>query len=292
MTHSTGMFLFPFKCLFIAVLIIGDIFLVILLLHMLQVFNKPLHAYSAQTNESLPFAASINSDIKQTVNAFSTAISATTNTVGNVVGSATHAVTNTTASVVRGAVTTVTNPETIIKPEPAYDLPEIKAVAEPTVTSASSRPALKAETPSKPQVASAQTAPAPSPGVWPVKGYVTTEFGVPHRPYQPRHTGMDISSHLPNGRAAITPFREGVVTQVIRSSRGLGNHVIVDHGGGVTSYYCHLSSIAVREGQTVKPGDTIGNEGRTGTATGPHLHFEIRQNGAPVNPRTFITGNP
>lgn len=292
MTHSTGMFLLPFKCLFIGVLVIGDIFLIILLLHVLQVFNKPLHAYSAQTNESLPFATSINSDVKKTVNNFNAAVSATTNTIGNAVGSATNAVTSTTASVVRGAVTTVTNPETIIKPEPAYDLPEIQAIAEPIATSTPNQPVPKAQTPPKPQVASAQTVPAPSSGVWPVKGYVTTEFGVPHRPYQPRHTGMDISSHMPNGRAAISPFREGTVVEVIRSSRSLGNHIVIDHGGGLTSVYGHLSVIAVATGQKVKPGDTIGREGTTGASTGTHLHFEIRQNGTPLNPRTFITGNP
>ncbi len=128
--------------------------------------------------------------------------------------------------------------------------------------------------------------------VWPMNGRVTVEFGVPHRPWQNRHTGIDIISDNRSGAASITPFTDGTVSEIIRSGRGLGNHVIVDHGEGISSVYAHLSRINVRIGQDVKPGDTLGYEGSSGATTGRHLHFEVRVNGVPKNPRNFIFGNP
>jgi murein DD-endopeptidase MepM/ murein hydrolase activator NlpD len=128
--------------------------------------------------------------------------------------------------------------------------------------------------------------------LWPLRGKVTTEFGVPHRPWQPTHTGMDISSAQRSGSAAIVAFRDGTVVLVVRSSRGLGNHVIVDHGSGITSVYGHLYSSNVLEGQRVRAGDVIGREGSTGASTGTHLHFEIRENNIPKSPRRYIEGTP
>ena len=69
-------------------------------------------------------------------------------------------------------------------------------------------------------------------------------------------------------------------------------YVVIDNGNNVTSLYAHLSKIAVTKGQDVQPGDVIGLEGGTGWATGPHVHFETRVFGIPVNPRTFVAGNP
>lgn len=126
---------------------------------------------------------------------------------------------------------------------------------------------------------------------WPMRGRVTADFGVPHMPWERRHSGIDIASGSRGGEP-ITTFKSGRVVDAVRSGRGLGNHVIVDHGNTVTSYYGHMSTIRVRQGQEVKPGDTLGLEGSSGTSTGPHLHFEIRVNGKPVNPRQFISGNP
>ncbi len=128
--------------------------------------------------------------------------------------------------------------------------------------------------------------------VWPVGGMVTTEFGTPHWPYQKYHTGMDIAD--PYGRIGkpITPFMNGKVLDVIDSSTGFGKHVIVDHGNNVTAIYGHLSELRAKKGQEVKPGDIIGLEGSTGTSTGPHLHFETRVFQVPVNPRTFMVGDP
>ncbi len=127
---------------------------------------------------------------------------------------------------------------------------------------------------------------------WPIHGQVTTQFGVPHRPYQVTHTGLDISSGQRAGITAIHPFKSGTVIGIVRSTQGLGNHLIIDHGGGLTSVYGHMYSIAVSVGQQVDNNTILGYEGSTGASTGPHLHFEIRINGQPVNPRQFINGNP
>lgn len=127
--------------------------------------------------------------------------------------------------------------------------------------------------------------------VWPIQGKVTTQFGEPHLPYQATHTGIDISSARPIGVTPITVFKAGTVVAVNRSG-GFGNHVIVDHGGGITSLYGHMADIQVLVGQQVKPGDVLGHEGSSGVSTGTHLHFEIRQNGTPVNPHAFVPGSP
>lgn len=147
-------------------------------------------------------------------------------------------------------------------------------------------------------VASAMPAPATGQPVqtgpvaqWPIHGAITTPFGVPELPYELIHTGLDISDGQAPGATPIRPFKPGVIVSVIRSG-GLGNHVIVDHGGGVTSVYGHLYSIAVRVGQQVGENTVLGYEGSTGISTGTHLHFEIRLNGQPVDPHKFIGGQP
>ena len=127
---------------------------------------------------------------------------------------------------------------------------------------------------------------------WPVHGVVTLNFGESDLPYQPFHTGIDIAN--PNGKIGdpVTPFLKGKVIYANEISWGYGKHVIIDHGNNITSIYGHLNEIDVKEGATVSPGDVIGKEGHTGWATGPHVHFEIRVFGIPVNPNTFVVGNP
>lgn len=127
---------------------------------------------------------------------------------------------------------------------------------------------------------------------WPVCGYISEEFGVPHMPWQPYHTGIDIANPWSRIGDPVTPFMAGTVTAVIDSGKGLGKHVIVDHGNGITSSYGHLSGLNAVEGQNVKPGDVIGYEGSTGASTGPHVHFETRVAGIPVNPHIFMVGTP
>lgn len=128
--------------------------------------------------------------------------------------------------------------------------------------------------------------------VWPMHGDVTTLFGVDHRPYQHTHTGIDISDHTRPGTTPIRPFKPGRVVDVVHTSRGLGNHVILDHGSGVTSVYAHLHTTNVEVGQEVDKNTILGTEGTTGVSTGTHLHFEIRVNGQPADPRLFIEGRP
>lgn len=79
----------------------------------------------------------------------------------------------------------------------------------------------------------------------------------------------------------------GVVVSA-RYERGYGNVVVLNHGGGVATLYAHLSAFSVRAGQTVSASTRIGSVGSTGYSTGPHLHFEVRVNGVPVNPLGWL----
>ena len=125
--------------------------------------------------------------------------------------------------------------------------------------------------------------------VWPLQGVVTLEFGESDLPYQPVHTGIDIAAV---SGTPITSFTKGTVIKVEHLNWGYGKYVVIDHGNNITSLYGHMSRTYATVGQEVKPGDIIGYEGSTGWSTGPHMHFEIRAYGIPVNPRTFVTGNP
>jgi len=128
--------------------------------------------------------------------------------------------------------------------------------------------------------------------VWPVTGYVSEEFGVPHMPWQPYHTGIDIANEHRLIGDPVTVFMKGKVIDVIDSDKGFGKHVIVSHDFGITSLYGHMSALYAKKDQEVKPGDIIGLEGSTGSSTGPHVHFEVRISDIPVNPHTFMVGKP
>lgn len=71
---------------------------------------------------------------------------------------------------------------------------------------------------------------------------------------------------------------------------GYGNYVVVDHGGGVTTLYAHLSTVSVSKGQTVSQGTVLGITGSTGASTGPHLHYEVRINGVYQDPLNYLAG--
>jgi murein DD-endopeptidase MepM/ murein hydrolase activator NlpD len=121
----------------------------------------------------------------------------------------------------------------------------------------------------------------------PVRGVITNEFGEPHPPYYLYHSGIDIAGKKGD---PITPFMSGRVIYAGEIFWGFGRHIIIDHGDNITSVYGHLDKINVKNDQEVKPGDVIGSEGSTGWSTGPHLHFETRVFGIPVDPRIFISG--
>ena len=125
--------------------------------------------------------------------------------------------------------------------------------------------------------------------VWPIAGVVTLEFGANDLPYQPVHTGIDIAGKF---GSPVTTFMRGKVSFIGHLNWGYGNYVMIDHGNNITSLYGHLSETDVSLEQTVKPGDVIGREGQSGWATGPHVHFEVRAYDVPINPRTFVFGNP
>ncbi len=128
---------------------------------------------------------------------------------------------------------------------------------------------------------------------WPMSGVVTLEFGESDWPYQPFHTGIDIADPFGQDGDAIHPFMDGKVTYAGEIFWGYGKYVTIDHGNNITSVYGHMSKIFVYPGEQVTISQVIGLEGHTGWATGPHVHFEVRMFGIPVNPRTFLgQGNP
>ncbi len=186
---------------------------------------------------------------------------------------------------VAGSVTTTPVMSAVITPSRAMTVPTI----EPERTIAAAPYATAVEVQPTAQKAVITTEPTV---VWPVHGKITTEFGVPEWPYQPIHTGIDISDGWNIGVTPVKSFKQGKVIQIVRSSVGLGNHVVVDHGNGMTSVYGHLFSVSVIEGQDVDTNTALGTEGSTGASTGPHVHFEIRMNGIAVNPHLYITGQP
>ena len=123
--------------------------------------------------------------------------------------------------------------------------------------------------------------------VWPVHGVITLEFGQSSG-YQVFHTGIDIANPVGQIGDVINPAMDGKVIYAGEISWGYGKHIIIDHGDNITTLYAHLDKIYVFKGQKVTITDTIGKEGQTGWATGPHLHFETRVYGIPVNPRVFL----
>ena len=131
-----------------------------------------------------------------------------------------------------------------------------------------------------------------APRFWPVIGPISLEFGQSDLPYQPVHTGIDIAAGGVIGDP-IVPFMSGDVVKVESLTWGYGKYVVIDHGDHITSLYAHFDSLGVIVGQHVEAGVTVlGRRGSTGWSTGPHLHFETRVFGLPVNPRTFLSGNP
>ncbi|HHY04252.1 MAG TPA: peptidoglycan DD-metalloendopeptidase family protein [Thermoanaerobacterales bacterium] len=117
--------------------------------------------------------------------------------------------------------------------------------------------------------------------LWPSSGRVTSPFG---RRGRGMHTGIDIAN---SKGTAIYAANSGTVSFVGRKG-GYGNLVIINHGGGFSTYYAHCNSTLVKSGQSVSRGQKIATVGTTGRTTGPHLHFEVRVNGQPKNPISYL----
>ena len=122
---------------------------------------------------------------------------------------------------------------------------------------------------------------------WPVTGPISSPFGPRINPIfgTPEfHTGLDIAVNYG------VPVDAAAAGQVVSASlmEGYGNVVIIDHGGALATLYAHLSSMSVRQGQTVSKDQKIGAVGCTGLCTGPHLHFEVRIGGVPVQPLDLL----
>ncbi len=128
---------------------------------------------------------------------------------------------------------------------------------------------------------------ASTPSIMPANGVRTSKFGYRTSPFtglKEFHAGLDIAN------------RKG--TKVFATANGkisyagkrmfIGNEVLIDHGHGIVTKYGHLSKILVKSGSKIKRGDVIGLMGSTGRSTGPHVHYEVRVNGIPVNPEKYI----
>lgn len=112
-------------------------------------------------------------------------------------------------------------------------------------------------------------------------GQITSNFG---RRWGKDHNGIDISHNIGD---AVYAASDGVVTEC-GYVNGYGNKITISHGNNIKTVYAHLSKFNVSIGDKVKEGDLIGKVGNTGNSTGPHLHFELRINGAPIDPINYI----
>jgi hypothetical protein len=125
------------------------------------------------------------------------------------------------------------------------------------------------------------------PTINPCEGFVSRGFGMHNDPFTGSyqlHKGIDIAA--PKG-TPVSTTADGVVASTTYQS-GLGNLIVIDHGNGYSTYYGHLSKIMVAPGHKVNRGEVIGLVGSTGYSTGPHLHYEVHENGRAVNPSKFI----
>jgi murein DD-endopeptidase MepM/ murein hydrolase activator NlpD len=128
---------------------------------------------------------------------------------------------------------------------------------------------------------------APGQLLWPVSGPITSPFGMRMHPVYGRpilHAGIDIAAAQGTTIAAAADGRV-----IVAGTQGdCGKMVAIDHHGGLSTIYCHMSQIFVGVGQDVQRGQAIGAVGMTGDATGPHVHFQVMQDGHPVDPMSFL----
>ena len=127
-----------------------------------------------------------------------------------------------------------------------------------------------------------------TPSIWPVVGKLESGFGGRRNPFGGSsyefHSGQDIDAQTGD---PVVAGASGKVT-FTGWQNGYGQLIVIDHGGGLTTRYGHLSHIDITQGQTVERGQFIGRVGSTGRSTGPHLHYEIRINDEPVDPLQYL----
>ncbi len=129
---------------------------------------------------------------------------------------------------------------------------------------------------------------------WPIAKsgtYITSDYGIREHPIQgvvKKHTGIDIGNA--GFGAPVIAATDGIVTMASYYG-GYGNCVMINHGNGISTLYGHGQKILTTVGTEVKKGDLIMEVGSTGNSTGPHLHFEVRVSGSPVDPKPYLQGN-
>jgi murein DD-endopeptidase MepM/ murein hydrolase activator NlpD len=127
------------------------------------------------------------------------------------------------------------------------------------------------------------------PSIWPAHGRLTAGFGQRMDPFsgeQSFHPGVDIADDVGTN---VVATGDGLVIEA-EPDAGYGRSILIDHGDGISTRYAHLSKIFVVVGEQVKKGEMIGAIGVSGRTTGPHLHYEVRIHGTPVNPGRFLHG--
>jgi len=129
-----------------------------------------------------------------------------------------------------------------------------------------------------------------TPSIWPVMGHITDSFGERLDPFSGEgafHTGVDVASDY---GAPVHATADGIIT-IAENHAGYGRLVVIDHGFGITTWYAHLSAFSAVVGARVKRGEVVGYTGISGRSTGPHVHYEVRINNAPINPSKYLKGS-
>lgn len=126
--------------------------------------------------------------------------------------------------------------------------------------------------------------PVTTPTGWPTDGFISSGYGLRWNGAE-FHQGIDIAAEM---GTPIVATADGVVTIAGWNAGGYGNMVDIDHGSGVSTRYGHASAVVVTAGQRVRRGQIIAYVGSTGHSTGPHLHYEVRLSGQPVNPASYL----
>jgi murein DD-endopeptidase MepM/ murein hydrolase activator NlpD len=128
-----------------------------------------------------------------------------------------------------------------------------------------------------------------TPSIKPAVGYISRGFGMQIDPFTGQlrpHYGIDFAARV---GTPVWATADGRVANIGWDKNGFGTFIEVDHRQGYQTYYAHLSKVEVGLGKEVKRGQLIGRVGNTGRSTGPHLHYEVRVNGSPVNPRNYFS---